>query len=178
MRMLKELPDLIPQSVKYKIERSQHARLQKIVLNQMGLTNLNHLRDRFEGQAYLDRFLMRAFAELALDRLFNDKGSYLELKEEDMNYKPVFKIGSRTVEVAFSRVDSYPLIPKGDYDILAVVFISLLNLQTQVVGFVSREDLAMNTDIGSITPIEARNYEGRLKNLKILSPLDAFKAVI
>lgn len=173
--MLKELPELLSKSVKNRIERNHHARILDMVLGQMGLKNINHLRDRFEGQAYLDRFLMKTYSEMSLYRVLNmdEKNHYLDLKEQDFHFKPEFRINDKSVEITYSTSNDYPLIPKGNYDILAFVLVSLASFSTSLLGFVNQKDLSPHIETDLLTPIESQTYQGRLKNLKIVTPWDS-----
>ncbi len=58
--------------VKYKIDYHVFIKLQKIVLKHLGFSNMNKLRDRFEGQAFYNSFLQRAYAEIALQNELNE----------------------------------------------------------------------------------------------------------
>lgn len=172
--MLKELPVLLSKSVKNRIERNHHVRILDIILSQMGLKNINHLRDRFEGQAYLDRFLMKTYSEMTLYRVLgmDEENNYLDLKEQNFHFKPDFRINGKSVEITYSTSNIYPLIPKGDYEILAFVFVSLQSFSTSLLGFVKQKDLIPHIETDLLTPIESQSYQGRLKNLKIVKPLE------
>jgi hypothetical protein len=170
--MIKELPSFFHQSIKYQIDRATLVKLHNIACNHLGLTNINHIRDKFEGQAYLDRFLIRSFAEIALQRVLDEQILSFEKKEKNKNYKPQFKIKEKSVQLIASDFDSYPLVPKAEFDFAAIVFANVISRETLLLGFVEREELLQNIDSQGVSPIQATTFSGSLKNFEIVKPLE------
>lgn len=134
------------------------------------MSDMNKLRDRFEGQKYLDAFLTKSFAELAFEKIIDRRIISWEQKESKKSYKPVLEIDGKTVELIIADFESYPLIPKGEYEIGVVIFVNIDMRTTIVLGYASKETLLANADVSNLSPIFETNYVGYLKNFDILSP--------
>lgn len=50
---------------------SQRSEAERVALAHLGLTNINQLRDRFEGQTYLNNFRLRLMSMLILEKLLD-----------------------------------------------------------------------------------------------------------
>ena len=70
-----------------KISRTVEQYLQKATLMKLGLNNINALRDRYEGQSFLDRNRSRLFSNLAVREYLGEiiKGDSYRLLDENEN---------------------------------------------------------------------------------------------
>lgn len=157
---------------RYKIEYKSFLRLQKIALKHLNVPDMNKLRDKFEGQKYYNSFLLKAFAELTFEKVTGQEIYNWEQKELQKAYKPNLELEGKSVELIFADLDSYPLIPRGNYDIGVIIFINIDSRDTMVMGYASQTDLIDNANTSSLSPMFETNFIGHLKNLDILTPFE------
>jgi hypothetical protein len=168
--MISEFQKLTDTSIKYKVDYKQFTALQRNALTILGLTSMNKLRDRFEGQSFLDKFLIRSYSELALQNAIG-KTVIDEIKKNTVKaYKPDFVINGLKVELICSSNDEYPIIPKGDFELGAIVLVNLHTRETYFVGTVDKKQLDQNIDDKSLSPLLSKNFAGYLKNFDIVTP--------
>jgi len=159
-------------SNKYKIEYNSLQSLKRIVLKHLNVRDMNKLRDRFEGQKYLNSFLTKSFAELAFEKIIGKEIVSWEQKEEEKGYKPSLEIDGMTVDLITADFESYPLIPKSEYDIGIVVFVNIDTRDTIVLGYADRQTLIANANTSNLSPVFETSYFGHLKNFDILKPIN------
>ncbi|NQD69990.1 hypothetical protein HP439_04545 [Sphingobacterium shayense] len=162
---------------KYKIDYNDFRRLQQIAIEHLNVPNMTKLRDRFEGQKYLDAFLTKSFAELALEKLIGKKIISWEEKESKKGYKPIVTIGGATTELIIADFESYPLVPKGSYEIGVVVFVNIEIRNTLMLGYATREELITGVSDLNLSPMFRNEYLGHLKNFDILRPVEVLLEV-
>ena len=127
-----------------KVGRTAEQFLQKAVLMRMGLTDMNALRDRFEGQSFLDKHRSRLFSNLAVREFLGEvvrMRSY-KLVEENENY--IIHNGHK-YEIIVAQFGTLPQFKRTDYknDIILVF----------------QRDLFWIHIVGIINPEEATNPE-------------------
>lgn len=169
--MVGQFHKIIEKSVKYRIDYKQFVDLQNLALMHLGLLDMNQLRDRFEGQLFLNKLLMRSYAEIATQNALNYIFIDPDKKKLVKSYRPEISIAGKTVELIYAPVDEYPLIPKGLYDIGAVVFVNLQTRDTFFAGTVKQETLIKSVDKVSISPLLSKQFFGYLKNLDVLQSI-------
>lgn len=170
--MLKELTQITHDIIKYKIPYATFIKLQNIALTHLNLSNINHLRDKFEGQDYLNRFLLKCYAELAFIKEFQSEPFEVEIYLKYKNYKHNFQLFGEKVKLIYSDFENYPLIPRGDYDTAVVLFINLLTRETWIVGSIKNSLLKKLILNQSVSPMIGKNYLGYFKffdDLKIFT---------
>jgi len=168
--MISEFQKLIDTSIKYKVDYKQFTKLQKNALTLLGLNSMNKLRDRFEGQSFLDKFLLRSYSELALQNAFG-KIVIDDLKKNTIkSYKPDFSLNGLKVEIICSSNDEYPIVPKGEFELGAVILVNLHTRETYFVGTVEKKVLDENLEDKSLSPLLSKNFSGYLKNFDIILP--------
>ncbi|PRY55492.1 hypothetical protein B0I27_101464 [Arcticibacter pallidicorallinus] len=165
--MIKEL--IGKPAIRFKVEYKIYQKLQHIALKHLNVTDMNKLRDRFEGQKFYHSFLIRSYAEVALEKLLNQATIDWTLKVDSKNYKPQFTYNGRSVELITASLDSYPTVPRGNYDIGIVAFINVDSRDVQILGFAPQETLIANIDSSSISPMFEALYFGHLKNFDFLT---------
>lgn len=169
--MVGEFHKIIDKCVKYRVDYKQFIALQNIALLHLGLLGMNQLRDRFEGQSFLNKFLTRSYAELATQNVMNETFVDPEKKRLIKSYRPEIIIKGEVVELIYSPIGEYPLIPKGIYDIGAVVFVNLITRDTFFAGIVRQKALIESIDKIPLSPLLSKHFVGYLKNLEVLQSI-------
>jgi hypothetical protein len=86
--------------------------LQNIALKNLGLSNLNQLRDKFEGQAYLNRFLLSVTAQFIADQHFKVETDFI-LKMSSLKNNANFYSHSgtnyRLISILYGTIPEIPL---------------------------------------------------------------------
>ncbi|TDQ11397.1 hypothetical protein [Pedobacter metabolipauper] len=171
--MLKELTQVDHEIHKYKIPYAVFIKLRSFALNHLNLSNINHLRDKFEGQDYLNRFLLKCYSEIAFNKAFQSETFDLEIYKKYKSYKQTFKLADKKTELIFSDFENYPLIPKGDYEIATIIFVNLFSRETWILGYLEMDILKILTKTQSLSPILSRNNLGYFKFFKEIKTINS-----
>ena len=161
--MIEELLTVFDRAYRFKVDYKLNTQLHNAAIKQLGLTNMNQLRDRYEGQAYLDRFLTKSFSEFAIQKMLGIDFVSIDLKT-NKSYKPSLVYEDKTYEVISSSMDDYPLIPIGNYDYAIFCFVNIGRREVYVIGYCDYKDLIKLIDPAELSPIKAKAYIGNLKN--------------
>ncbi len=106
---LKCIGSLLSTYPKISLTRSEEIIIRNETIKYLGLTNLNQLRDRFEGQAFYDKTLKNVGSVIAIQK-------FLELPKLDIlnihigEYLPVLKINEKEYQVEVFKFGELPLI--------------------------------------------------------------------
>lgn len=169
--MIKELITIFDKAYRFKVDYKLNTQLHNIAIKHLGLDNMNQLRDRYEGQAYLDRFLTKSYSEFAVQKMLGIDFVSLDLKASK-SYKPVLVYNGKNYEIIGSSLEEYPLIPKGEYDYAMLSFVNLGRREVYVVGYCSYKNLLKLIDSADLSPTKSRSYIGNLKDFSKIQLLD------
>ena len=127
-----------------KVGRTAEQFLQKAVLMRMGLTDMNALRDRYEGQSFLDNHRSRLFSNLAIREYLGEivrMRSY-RLVEDNENY---IDFKDSRYEIIVAQFGTLPQFKRSEYkkDIILVFQRDLFWIH--IVGIIESEE-AINPD--------------------------------
>lgn len=92
-----------------RLSRNDEVLIRDACMTHLGLTNLNQLRDRYEGQAFFDKTLMNFGGLLAIQK-------HLTLPLTDINeinldgYQPKLKIKGKIIDIIVFPFGTLPLI--------------------------------------------------------------------
>ena len=86
-------------------------KIQDCVLASFGFTNLNELRDRFDGVAFIDKFSLKISGVMALEKKLKIEIIDWE-KINPKNYTPKINIAGKKVDVIMSEYGDFPVIEK------------------------------------------------------------------
>lgn len=169
--MLKELLNIFDKAYRFKVDYKLNTQLHNIAIKHLGLQNMNQLRDRYEGQTYLNRFLTKSFSEFAVQKMLGVDFVTLELKE-NKRYKPEVLFNDKTFEIIASSLDEYPLIPAGGYDYAIFSFVNIERREVYITGFMSAKVLLNSVVSADLSPTKAKAYIGTLKDFSQIDFLD------
>lgn len=167
----------MPDTNKIKIDYATDIRLKKIVLNHLGISNLNKLRDRFEGQSYLNGFLMKAYSEIALERFLELQLIDKTLRETKKNYTPEIYYNGLKLRIISFTIDDYPRIPNNEFDLGIFVRVNLEDRRVEILGFLDFTTIKSMSIKELISPIQSKQYIGGIKDLSILHSPEELKEV-
>ena len=154
------LSDVVSNISDYGIIQLNHRtklRTEEIVLDSLGLSNLNQMRDRYEGVAFHDSFNRKIMALCALEQ-------YMDIEPSDWNhinpkdFQPNLEYLSVGIDVIVSDYGQYPVINKK-IERPAVVMIQKDNKTMWVCGFASKEVLKKFQD--------PKKFEGEMNKSKM-----------
>ncbi|MGF1925420.1 MAG: hypothetical protein ACQUHE_14685, partial [Bacteroidia bacterium] len=115
--------------------------LKKIALSHLGLSNMNALRDRFEGQTYLNNFLKKSYLEIAFEKYSQSKVIIKEKKESIKSYEPTFIINKKKIALLSYTNEEFPKIPSAGFDIGVFGLVNLDARSVKIVGFLEKEKI-------------------------------------
>ena len=157
--------------VKLKIEYSKYEWLKKIALKNLGITNINRLRDRFDGQSYFNKFLIRSYSEIAFEKYLNREIIDLNLKESEKNYAPSFFSDGKKITLFSYTFGEYPKIEKQIFDIGVFILVNLEYRTAEIIGFLPSKQLLQFIDNKQLTPMDERIYYGIFRDFKQLQAI-------
>ena len=92
-----------------KISKTAELFVQNAVLTRLGMSNLNALRDRYEGQSFLDKHQSRLFANLALREHHGEviRRTSFKLIDDEEN---CFSINGKSYDIIVCQFGELPVI--------------------------------------------------------------------
>lgn len=107
--------------------------VQKAVLDSLNLSNVNELRDRFEGVAFNEKFSLKVLGILALENFL--KIELIDIPSIDpKTFEPSILIGDQKVNIIMSDYGELPIIDKIN-DTPAIVTIRKGDREVWICGF-------------------------------------------
>lgn len=150
------------------------SRFKNIALNSLGLQNINQLRDKYEGSAFLQSFMIKVLPIIALEKHFK-----IELQDWDKlnpkNFVPMIYYKGTKVKIYSSQFGRIPLI---DIENNISAIISMVREDNRVVwicGVASRSTLNGNQrlDIVDGSPLKKdKSFFSGFDKLKQFSSID------
>lgn len=112
---MKEFLSLVVSNLKnftqVSLSHTETLKVQNSVMDSLKLENLNHLRDKYEGVAFIENFKLQIYGVIALEKLLN-----IELidwsKTNPKRYNPTIKIKNKLYDVIMSEYGELPVIKK------------------------------------------------------------------
>lgn len=123
-----------------RIGRTTEQLLQKEIVKRMGVTDMNALRDRFEGQQFLENHRSRLFANLAVREFLGEphRSRTLELIEENDNH---IEINGRRHEVVSIPFGALPQFKRDDYPNPVILVFQRDIFSMYIFGIIEPEDI-------------------------------------
>ncbi len=92
-----------------KLSKNDEKLIQISAMNHLGLTNLNHLRDRFEGQAFLDKTTKNIGGLIAMQKHLTIES--IDLNKTKLNdFQPHIELEGQKVLVNVFKFGELPLV--------------------------------------------------------------------
>ena len=108
-------------------------KIQKAVLKSLKLNNINELRDRFEGVAFIEKFSLKILSILALETFL--KLDLIDWETIDpKNFFPTIDISGKNINVIMSEYGELPIIDKNN-DLPAIITIKKGTKDVWICGF-------------------------------------------
>ena len=126
-----------------RLNRGDEAWIRDVTMKQLGLDNLNQLRDRFEGQAFFDRTMMNVGGLISIQK-------HLNLRIEDItkldfsNFHPKLKINDEVVDVYVFKFGTLPLIDIDEINNTTFFVIQKDRVTFNLCGFTTKEIIKKN----------------------------------
>lgn len=154
-------------------------KIQECVMNSLGLTNINELRDRFDGVTFIDKFSLKISGVIALEKKLKIELIDWE-KISPKNYLPKVTIAGKKVDVIMSEYGEFPVIEKISKK-PAIIIIKKDNKDIWICGFADVETLNNNQDIKFLKGEMMKDYDSKttfigynkLKPFKTFEELEA-----
>jgi hypothetical protein len=134
-------------------------KVQQVVLESLKLSNVNELRDKFEGVAFIDRFSLKIYGIIAIENLLR-----LELidwpKVDPKNFEPIIKINDQKISVIMSEYGEFPTIDKIS-DKPAIIAIKKDKKDIWICGFADVDTLNNNQDESMLKGSMTKNIDSK-----------------
>jgi hypothetical protein len=126
-----------------RVTRTNQVLIQNSVMKHLGLTNLNHMRDRYEGQAFFDKTMKNVGGLYSLQK-------YLKLETIDFdlinldNFHPSIKFGKENININVFDFGTLPLLNRKDFNKPTYFIIKKDSLTFLLCGLASKEVIKKN----------------------------------
>jgi|LauGreDrversion4_2_1035121.scaffolds.fasta_scaffold1298672_1 hypothetical protein len=123
-----------------KLNRSLVSQVQELVVTKLNLSNLNEVRDKFEGQKYLDNQVVRVLSRLALFEFYGKKKPTIDLSW--LSSEPnLFPINDKLVSILATPFGELPSFKAetGVHDVVLLYHKDTITFS--VIGVLSCEDV-------------------------------------
>jgi len=158
--------------IKIKIDYRNSEWLKGIALKNLGIENINQLRDRFEGQSYLNAFLVKSYSELALEKFLQVVIVDKKVKETQKNYSPHIVFNNFSVNLIAFTVGNFPKITKMKFDVGIFACVNLESKTVEFLGFQDYKTILELSDPFLLSPIQSNLYNGVIKDFTNLRGMD------
>ena len=123
-----------------RVGRTMEQLLQKEVVKQIGVADMNALRDRFEGQQFLDNHRSRLFANLAVREYLGENIRRRELNLIDENENFIFIRGVQ-VEILVTPFGSLPQFKRESYPFPVLIIFQRAQFTFYISGILERIEI-------------------------------------
>ena len=141
LKVLSNRDNFLYESLTYK----DLLKIQDCVMNALGLKNLNELRDKFEGVAFIDRFSLKISGVMALEKKLKKELIDWE-KVNPKNYIPKIVVSGKEIDVVMSEYGEFPVIEKSNKR-PAIITVRKDKKDIWICGFADAKTLNENQDI-------------------------------
>ncbi|MFN0257730.1 hypothetical protein [Pedobacter ureilyticus] len=164
------------ETYKIKFDYSTLDKLKNIALKHLKVDNMNNLRDKFEGQSYLNAFLVKSFAELTLERFLGFSFIDENLKTLRKDYQPEIIVENKKLIIIAFKHDEVPKIRRIEFELAVFVSINLHNKTAEILGFLDYKSIVDNCSDYTISPLTSKIFIGSFSDFKLLKSVDLLKS--
>lgn len=156
---LKNVGEFLKDYPQVRLTRSDEILIRNSSMQCLGLDNVNHLRDRFEGQAFLDKTLKNIGALFACQKHLNIGISDLsELNLRD--FSPRIKINDKTLLINVFNFGELPFIDLNDNNNNPTIFVIQKDKLTfMICGFAESEFIRDNLIESTEATSSSKNFK-------------------
>ena len=142
---------------KYEVGRSKRIKFQEFVVEFLGVKDLGKLKDRFEGQYFLDNSWKKLCALDAINQYLNlPEVDYTKLNLRD--FQPTIKIANEDYHIICSEFGEFPVLYNEDQYSYVIVY-QKNNLEYLIHGIITSKELALN-DVVEVSGLGKRVLRG------------------
>lgn len=155
--------------------------IQKVVLQCLNLNNINDLRDKHEGVAFIEKFSLRVFGVIAIQNLL--KLELIDLyKINPKTYQPNITLLNQEINVIMSEYGEFPIIDKLN-DKPAIITIKKGTKEVWICGYADIDTLNSYQDDTLIKGSMTKNIDSKtvfigFEYLKPFKSLEDLKKLI
>ena len=120
-------------------------KIQDSVLNSLGFKNLNELRDRYEGVAFINRFSLKISGVMALEKKLKKPMIDWD-KVNPKNYIPKIVVSGKEINVVMCKYGEFPVIEKVNTS-PAIITVRKDKKDIWICGFADVKTLNENQDL-------------------------------
>jgi len=138
-----------------KFTKNDEILIRESVMNHLGLTNLNQLRDRYEGQAFFEKTMKNIGGLMALQKIL--KTTLIDFSNVDLtDFQPYIIIEGKRIDINVFDFGALPLIKVNDIKNPTYFIIQKDSLTFLICGYAVK-----NTIIDNLieTSVEKSNTE-------------------
>lgn len=125
---------------KVTVSYAQYQLMNECVIKLLGVSDLGKLRDRYEGNAFKENFIIQTSAEIAVEKVLDIKAIDWDKKATIKNYKTYFKVNNEDFEVVVAEWGSFPVINKDQVNNLIFAFFKVPR-DVMVFGYARKESI-------------------------------------
>ena len=155
--VLKHRENYINESITYR----EYDQLKKKVMKTLGLSDMGELRDKYEGEAFLNNFVLKIISVLILQKILNRELINLE-EVNPKDYMPVVNISGVDINVITCEYGELPIIQKDNRN-PAILNVKRKQKDVWICGYASVDVLNKYQSEKGVTAIAAKNPESRVK---------------
>jgi len=159
---LKYIGEFLRTYPQIRLNRGDEVWIRDETMKQLGLTNLNQMRDRYEGQAFFDKTMMNVGGLIAIQK-------HLNLPLEDItkidfsNFRSKLKINNEIIDVFVFEFGTLPLINIDEINNKTFFVIQKDRITFSLCGFATTDIIKKNlikTSIERSSQANNMNFNG------------------
>ena len=156
-------------------------KVQECVMKALKLDNLNQLRDKFEGLDFIERFSVKIFGVIALEKII--KMNLIDWDNIDpKNYVPRVNLFGKDIDIIMSNYGEFPVIEKQS-KFPAILTVKNTHKSVWICGFADVDTLNKNQEDkflkGEMTKgLESKTAFIGYNELKSFYTFDDLKALV
>lgn len=156
-QFLKYTGEYLRSYIHIKLTRTEELLIREAVMQHLGLSNLNQLRDRFEGQAFYEKTIKNIGSLLALQKYLNIE--LIDLDKANLStFQSYIKYNGKKILVHVFDFGTLPLIKINEIKNSTFFIIQKDNLTFVLCGLASKEVIKKNLAKASKVKSSADKY--------------------
>lgn len=170
---LKHIGEFLREYPQIKFTRNDEILIRDSAVKHLGLTNLNELRDRYEGQAFFEKTMMNVGGLIAIQKHLNlPTVDFTQIDLSD--FQPTIELNGELIDIHVFEFGSLPLINIDNIKKSVFFIIKKDRLTFTICGLASKDVIKNNlasTSIEKSSMVKNMDFTG----FKFLKHIDDFK---